>query len=255
MERFIKNLARGAGAILREGFRKKFNSTLKSKYHWDIVTEFDLATDKFIVDKLKKRFPTHDILSEEGGGQAKKKNFWLIDPMDGTHGFVRGLPQFSVSIGFVSSNAIKFGAVYDPIGDELFFAQDRRGAWLDGKKIYTSPREHLTHSIVSITMGSAKTTKRERKIIYDNLVVENGLWPARVESVALSGAYVAAGRYDIYITKNLSPWDYAAAALILKEAGAKVTDFKGKPYRWNSVEILAANPVLHKKVIEFTRKV
>lgn len=257
MERFIKNLARGAGAILREGFGKEFNAKQKSDYYWDIVTEHDLATDKFITDRLKKRYPSHDIVSEESGriGRKKnKKNFWLIDPLDATHAFSRGLAQFSVSIAFVSDNQIKSGAVYDPIADELFFAERGRGAKLNNKKIFAFRREDLNYSILSMTMGSAKTTKRERQIIFDN-AAKYGLWLSRMESVALTGSYVACGRYDTLISKNLASWDYAAAGLILTEAGAKVTDFKGRPYRWNTEEIVAANPVLHKKVIEFTRKI
>lgn len=254
MEKFIKNLARGAGKILREGFRKKFNAKQKSDHFWDVVTEYDLAAEKYITDKIKKRFSRHGILTEEGGYLQKKSSLWIIDPLDATHAFVRGLPQFSVSISFVKNQQIEFGVVYDPMDNELFFAQRKKSASRNGIKIVVSSRDDIIHSIISIIMGTAKTLQRERQIIYDN-VVKYDLWPSRMESAALTGAYTACGRYDIFISKNLDPWDYSAAGLILAEAGAKVTDFRGKPYHWNSQEIVAANPILHKKVIEFTRKI
>lgn len=250
METFIKNLAKGAGAILREGFRKETKTTQKSEYFWDIVTEYDLAAEKFIIEKIQKKRPHDGILTEENTNlsESKKKHFWVVDPLDGTHAFVKGLAQFSVSIAFISNKELKFGAVYDPVAQELFFAEKGRGAKLDGKKIKVSPREDLIFSMTALIMGSAKTSKRERKAFYD-VVLEHGFWLSRMESTALSGGYTAAGRYDIFASKNLAPWDYAAAGLILQEAGAKVTDFEGKPYRWNSSSIVAANPVLHKKLL------
>lgn len=249
MENFIKNLARGAGEILRNGFGKKLNISLKSEHSWDIVTQYDLAADNFVIEKIRRKYPNHGIFSEESGHLIKRKNFWLIDPLDGTHAFAKNLASFSVSIAYVSNNQIKLGAVYAPMTDEMFFAKKGHGAFLNNKKIAVGMTDNLDLATTALVTGSKRTTKKERAMIFKN-VVKYRLWLSRMESAALSAAYAAAGRYDIWISNNLDPWDYAAGALILKEAGAKITDFRGLPYRWNSESIVAANPKLHKLVIK-----
>ncbi len=257
MERFIKNLARGAGAILREGFRKKMQiSTKSSKYDW--VTEYDFKTQNFIVEKIQKKFPHHGLMGEENGLSVKAKNFWIIDPLDGTHAFVKGTPQFSTTFSFVRNNILEYGIVYDPIGDELFFAQRNHGATLNGQEISVSKVDELLFSnlaaYISLRLHDQGGEKL-RKQIYEKIVFKHHMWTDRTSSVALALAYTAAGRFDVVLSKGLNPWDISAGGLIMKEAGAKVTDFKGRPYKWNSEEIVAANPVLHKKVIGFTRKI
>lgn len=254
MEKFIKNLAKGAGAILREGFRKKLRLKFKQDF-WDVVTQYDLASEDFLVGKIKARYPNHGIISEEGGGGAmtKKKEFWLIDPLDGTRAFSRGLSHFCVSIAFVSRGELKYGAVYAPMDDELFFGQRHKGAFLNNKSISVTKTDSLKYATIALIMGTARTSYKENIFVYD-AVLKNKLWPSNVESAALSAVYPAAGRYDIYISKGLYPWDYSAAALILREAGAKVTDFEGRSYQWDSESIMAANPVLHKKIMATLHK-
>ncbi|HEV8601103.1 MAG TPA: inositol monophosphatase [Patescibacteria group bacterium] len=250
MENFIKNLAKGAGAILKNGYGKRLKISSKSAW-WDLVTQYDLLADEFVINKIKARFPSHGILSEESGLSATRKNFWVIDPLDGTYAFARNLGgQFAVSIAFVSANQIKLAAVYAPVLNEFFFAKLRQGAFLNGKKIsITNSRDNVELCSAAMVMGTMKTTRPERTMMYRN-VVKYRLWLSRMESIALSEAYAAAGRYDLVMSKNLNPWDYAAGALILAEAGARVTDFSGRPYRWNSGSIVAANPKLHKFVIK-----
>ncbi|MDP3741489.1 MAG: inositol monophosphatase family protein [bacterium] len=245
MEKFIKSLARGAGKILREGFRTKFKINHKSA-PWDVVTEFDLASEKFIMDKIRKKFPTHGIMSEESGLVIKAKNMWVIDPLDGTRGFSRGLPQYSVSIAFVENNTIKLGAIYDPSHDELFYAKNKKGAFLNNKRIKVHHALELDHTLASLHIAFHNPV---RSRVYKNAVEQN-IFPVNLTSIALSAAQVAAGRIETIISAGLNPWDYCAAAIILKEAGAKVTDLKGQPYRWDSKEMVAGNPVIHKKLIK-----
>lgn len=249
MERFIKNLARGAGRILRDGFRTEFEFKQKSA-SYDLVTEFDLAAERFIIDKIQKKYPRHGIIGEESGHVKKRKNFWLIDPLDGTHSFCRGLPHFCTSIAYVHNNKLKVGAVYAPVMDELYLGQAGKGASLNGKKISVSKTAELKYSIISPILGTARTTLAERALIYNKIVVKNWLWMEKIGSAALTLAYTAAGRYDIVLCRHLSPWDYAAGALILEEAGGKVTDLKGAKYRWDGEDILGANPKLHAELLD-----
>lgn len=250
MERFIKNLSRGAGAILREGFRKKFKISYKTSI-WDVVTEYDLASEKMIMQKIKKRFPDHGIISEENGQYFhKRKNLWVIDPLDGTHAFSRGLAQFSVSVAFVHNSQIKFGAVYDPIRDELFFAHAKGGATLNGRKISVSPEKELRFATLAMILGTGESTIREKKFFYNDFIVKYSLWNSKLESAALTLAYVACGRYDMVVLKHLSPWDNAAGGFIISEAGGKVTDDQGRPHKWNFTDIAAASPGLHKQMIK-----
>lgn len=253
MDKFIKNLAKGAGAILREGFKKEYTFRLKSEHRWNIVTNYDLAADKYIIEKIQKRYPNHGILTEESGHVSRKRNFWIVDPLDGTHAFCKGWDQFCTSISFVSNNALKLGAVYDPIRDELFFAGKGKGAFLNGRRIIVSNTSQIEFCTTAIILGSGSTTFKERKVIYNN-AIRHAVWFAKLDSAALTGTYVARGIFDIYITKNLSPWDYSACGLIMAEAGAKVTDFQGRPYRWDKNQIVAANPLLHKQALSLVKE-
>jgi len=253
MESFIKNLAYGAGKILRDGFRKKMKIARKSGPH-DIVTKYDFASERYIIGKIKGRFPGHGIISEESNPEIDNgKDTWIIDPLDGTNAFARGVAQFSVSIAYVHSQQLSLGVVYDPIADELFFAQAGHGAFLNNKKIRVSDRKELRGSLAIYSYNVNDTPLAT--ILKDTKAISKaGLLPWCLCSSALDGAYVASGRADLNIDRDAHPWDYAAGALIMKEAGAKVTQADGKPYRWDSRSLLAANPVLHKKIINTLNK-
>lgn len=248
MEKFIKNLARGSGAILREGFKKKFKSRLKSNRRWDVVTNFDLAVDKFIIKRIQKKYPNHGIITEESGQIKKSKNFWILDPIDGTYAFVKGLDQFCISLAFVSNDILKFGVIYDPVRDELFFAQKNGGAYLNGRQISVARTRDMEFCHASIILGSGATAKKDYKVIFNN-AAKYPVWFAKLESAALNAAYLAKGIYDVLLVKNLSCWDISAGALLMRESGAKVTNWDGKAYRWDSRGLLAANPILHKKAL------
>ena len=248
MEQFIKNLARGAGAILREGFRKELEINHKTA-HWDVVTQYDLASDKYIQDRIKKKFPSHSILSEETGRAGKSDNIWVIDPLDGTRNFSRGMPFFCVSISFVKKNHVVYGVIYDPIHDELFFAERGRGATLNGKPIFVSQSNMLNSAMACVLWHSNVVSEQLIKKL-QKLSRENEFWNTVMASAALSLAQVACGRLDLFVSKGAYPWDYSAAACIAREAGAKISDFKDKPYKWNLNEIVVANPKLHKLLIK-----
>ena len=248
MEQFIKKLARGAGAILRDGFRHDIEINHKTG-HWDVVTQYDLASDKYIQTHIKKKFPKHSILSEETGREGKNDHLWVIDPLDGTRNFSRGIPFFCVSIAFVRKNKILYGAIYDPVHDELFFAKDGKGAILNGKSISVSTPEILDSAMASVlwhaNIVGPKIVSKLQKFARDNQ-----FWQTNLASAALSIAYVACGRVDLHVSKGAFPWDYAGATFIVKQAGGRVSDFQGRPYQWNSDGVIAANPKIHKLILK-----
>ncbi len=237
---------------MREGFGTEFKVNHKLGY-WDLVTEYDLASEKFIIDRIRRRFPGHGVLSEEMGQIGSRKNIWVIDPLDGTIPFSRGYAQFGVSIGFASNNIIKHGVVYDPVLDELFYAQKGKGAYLNGKRIRIFEPEALHFANAYFVLGTGMASDHQRRYFYNKLVIPYQLWRAGVLAATLSLAHTAAGRLDLAIS-YLPPWDNCAGALLLKEAGAKVTDFKGRPYRWDGEELVAASPKIHGEIIKVLMK-
>lgn len=249
MEKFIKNLARDAGKILRDGFRTELKISYKVA-SWDIVTQYDTKSEKYIIGRILSKYPRHGIMGEESGHIIKKNSFWVIDPLDGTRAFSRGMPQFSVSIAFVHNNQIKLGAVYDPMRDEMFFAEDKKGAFLNDQKITVSQAPDFRFAAAAMIMGTHKSTIKDKKFLYNDFVIKYSLWNSKLESAALMAAYTAAGRYDLAVMLHLSPWDYDAGALLLKESGAKVTDLKGKSFRWDFENLLAANPKMHRQALK-----
>lgn len=248
METFIKNLAKSTGRILKDGFGKKLKISSKSA-HFDLVTQYDLLADRHVINTIRNKYPNHGIMTEESGHIIKKPDFWIVDPLDGTTGFVNNVPSFCVSIAFVSRNKIKLAAIFAPISGELFFAQAGKRAFLNNSKISVSDRSEMKFAGGYTWMATNTTSKAEKMAMYKN-IIENELRPMSSHSAALSLCFVACGRFDFVSTKGLFPWDWAAGSLIMKEAGAKVTDFQNRPYRWDSTSVLAANPVLHRKIIQ-----
>lgn len=249
METFIKNLARGAGKILREGLKRKKQIIKKSEVSYDIVTEYDLRVERFICDRIRKKFSNHTFLGEELSARAKpSKNFWIIDPIDGTSAFARGLPEFSISIAYVSDDVIQEGVVYNPVLDYLFYARTGKGATLNNYRIHPSARIELAGALVAYSWNDKVVSPQNASSVL-KILLQNNILPAVLCSTALHGAYTASGAVDAMIDLKANPWDYAGGAIIMQEAGAKVTQIDGKPYRWDSDTLVAANPVLHKKII------
>lgn len=245
MDKFIQNLARGAGKILRDGYKKKYKVNTKTG-PGDLVTEYDYKSEKFIIAEIKKKFPDHGIMSEESGVSGNRKDFWMIDPLDGTRGFVKKLHQFAVPIAFVSGDEVQMAAVYIPINDELFFAAKGKGAFLNNKRIRCSNVSELYAAVASpLFLKSNQIAKK----VY-NFILDNDMSVFVPMSAALNIVYFAAGRIDLMFAHGSFPWDYAIGGLIAAESGARVTEIDGQAFRWDSKSILVANPKLHKQVLQ-----
>jgi myo-inositol-1(or 4)-monophosphatase len=224
--------------------------TIEYKGDVDLVTEADRASEKMIVERLRSRWPEHGIVGEEGARSAPGADYrWYVDPLDGTTNFAHGYPVFCVSIGLVRKDEqLEVGVLYDPTRDEMFSAQRGQGATLNGKAIHVSQTKKLAESILGTGFPSHKRHKNPNIHFYHQITLRShGL--RRAGSAALDLANVACGRYDGFWEFNLNPWDTAAGALLVQEAGGRVTRFDGSPFLLDSREVLATNGLIHQELI------
>ena len=242
--RYAQDTARDAGAILRERFGQPH--VIRFKGAIDLVTEADRAAEDLIASRLREACPDHELLCEEGSlGASLPSTFrWVVDPLDGTTNFAHGLPTFAVSIALEEAGVPAIGVVYDPMRDEMFVAQRGRGATLNGIPIRTSNTETLISSIL-VTGFSYDFARRTHQadIWRDFLTQVQAI--RQTGSAALNLCYIAAGRLDGYWERGIQPWDVAAGALLVTEAGGTVTDMQGGPFRSDAREIVASNGRLH----------
>jgi len=224
----IKAAEKASRALIRDfGEIEKLQVSIKGPT--DFVSNADLKAEKIIIEELKKARPNYSIISEEDGSESNKdkKNTWVIDPIDGTTNFLHGVPHFAISIALKSENEIVSGLIYDPIKDEMFFAEKDKGAFFNNQRIRVSKKKEI-NSCLFATGGKSKN--------------EIDLPIRRSGSAALDMAYVAAGRYDGYFQNDLNLWDIAAGIIILKEAGGMINEIdlsqnKNIPIRASSMAI------------------
>jgi myo-inositol-1(or 4)-monophosphatase len=246
----IESLARSAGAILGERYSKEHDITYKGVI--DLVTEADHASEAYLLAEINKRFPGGHILAEESG-EIKGENggIWYIDPLDGTVNFAHHVPIFAVSIAYASGGTLTFGAVYDPLRDEMFSAERGKGAYLNGIRIYASKTTELQKSLL-VTGFPYDTwnTKQDNFKNFEKLAkMTQGV--RRLGSAALDGCYVAAGRVDGFWELSLKPWDVAAAGLISEEAGARVTSIDGgSDYMSPPQSVIMAAPGIYDQLLD-----
>jgi myo-inositol-1(or 4)-monophosphatase len=230
---FAIDLSRGAGAILTRSYERIERIDYKSKR--DVVTDADYASERLVIDAIKARYPGDAILAEESGEHAgviredgsKNGRTWVIDPLDGTVNYANGIPYYCVSIGLVVNDVPTIGVIFDPARDDLYAAAVDGPATLGGEPIRTSDKETLSDYVVSLAVIGRGGLARERKIAPLIRIHR------RMGSAALSLVYVANGRFDAFVQNGgLSPWDVAAAGLIVERSGATVTDLSGGPW-WN----------------------
>lgn len=239
----MAEIAREAGALLREYFEQ----TVKIEYKGDadLVTIADRKSETLIRERIRDRWPTHDILGEEGGLVDTGSEYrWYVDPLDGTTNFAHGFPVFCVSMGLEHKGERIAGVVYDPTRDELFAAEQGSGAYLNQQPIHVSKIANLSESLLATGFPSHKRHKNPNIFFYHQITLRShGV--RRAGSAALDLCCVACGRFDGFWEFNLNPWDTAAGVLIVQEAGGKVTDFKGGRFQLNSRETLASNVLIH----------
>jgi len=247
---YVENLARQAGAILREGYNKEHQVNYKGVI--DLVTEVDHQSEAFLLGEVQRDFPSHHIFSEESGIiQGNEDHVWYIDPLDGTVNYAHHVPIFSVSIAYASRGTLSLGAVYDPLRDEMFSAGRGKGAHLNGKPLRASAAAELQKSL--LVTGFPYDTWNTPQDNFGNFARFAKLTQGvrRLGSAALDLAYVGAGRLDGFWELSLKPWDVAAGGLICEEAGARVTNIKGgDDYLSSPQSILATAPGIHARMLD-----
>lgn len=250
LSEFIKKTIIDSGQILKEGFGKNFKIDNKVGNN-NLVTEYDFKSEKFIINQIQYYFPDHSIISEEEGNITGKSNYtWIIDPLDGTVNFANNIPIFSISIALLEKNKIIFGAIYNPILDEYFFAEKGKGAYLNDKRIKVSEQNDLLSSLI-VTGFPYDIDKNSDEIFKPFLnLVSKGVPVRRLGSAALDLAYVACGRFDAFWEADLKSWDVAAGILIVNEANGKVTNYSGKDSFPDDKQIIATNSHLHEELIK-----
>ncbi|NPV85769.1 MAG: inositol monophosphatase [Anaerolineae bacterium] len=238
-------LARRAGEILRAHFGKEIE--IRHKGPVDLVTEADHRSEEFLIAAIQERYPQHKIITEESGLlEGNPQHCWYIDPLDGTMNYAHGVPLFAVSLAYVEQDCPKLGVVYDPIHNECFSAERGKGAYLNQQRIHVSTVSKLESSLLVTGFLHSYRAKQIANLEYFRrfLLVAQGI--RRFGSAALDLCYVAAGRLDGYWEIGIAPWDIAAGALIVEEAGGRVTNINGDTnYFRPPFDLLAANPNLH----------
>lgn len=250
MEQFIKIIIKKAGAEIKKRFGEIGVKSTKAHVH-DTLTEADLASNRVLVEGIQKRYPSHGIISEETGEYQKDAEYvWIIDPLDGTNNFARGIPLFGVMAAVAREGRVGYGAIYDPIHDQLLFAKRGKGAFLNNKRIHCSKIKIWSESngFTSCWM-KPKTMRVNRRLLESNEKNQFSLYRA-LWSIAIESMYVASGRCDWLIGMYGGVWDYAAPPFIMQEAGCIVTDFHGKPWRLGQKDLIAATPALHTTILE-----
>ena len=243
----MQAMAREAGALLMDYFHQHVKIEYKGDV--DLVTVADRKSEALILERIRKQFPTHDVMGEEGTRIETGSDYkWYVDPLDGTTNFAHGYPVFCVSLAVEHRGQRIAGVVYDPTRNEMFAAELGIGARLNDTAIHVSATPTLGESLIATGFPSQKRHKNPNIYFYHQLTLRtHGV--RRAGSAALDLCNVASGRFDGFWEFNLNPWDTAAGVLIVEEAGGKVTDLSGGEFQIASRETLASNGLVHAALV------
>jgi myo-inositol-1(or 4)-monophosphatase len=246
--------ARRAGAIINRAARDIDVLSVTRKRHNDFVTEVDKAAEQAIIEILHRAYPDHAILAEESGATAgtagESEYTWIIDPLDGTTNFIHGFPQYAVSIGLRHKGVLVQGVVYDPTNNELFTASRGQGAFLNERRIRVSKRIRLNEALIGTGFPFRDFEGLDEYLSMFRELTARTAGLRRAGAAALDIAYVAAGRLDGFWEMGLSPWDMAAGALMVQEAGGLVGDFRGDSGYLESGRMVCGAPKIFAQLVQ-----
>jgi len=230
----IKASEKASKSLIRD-FGEVENLQVSTKGPLDFVTNTDIKVEKILIEELTKSKKNFTILSEESGFIKNKdnENIWIIDPIDGTSNFLHGIPHFAISIALQSNNEIVSGLIFDPIKNEMFYAEKNNGSYLNNKRIRVSKKQDINKCLFATNGEKFKNVKLHNR---------------KSGSAALDMAYLAAGRYDGYFQENLNLWDIAAGLILVKEAGGILNEIDLS--RNENLEIVASSPNINEKMLE-----
>lgn len=250
----IKAARKAARGLARDfGEVEKLQVSLKGPANF--VSAADRKAEEVLKEELLTARPGYSFLGEESGKieGPDKTHTWIVDPLDGTTNFLHGIPHFAISIGLEREGVLIAGLVYNPINDELFIAERGKGAFLNDHRLRVAGRTKMSESVVACGLphhgrGGLEEFRREFAVVQEQVA---GL--RRFGAAALDLAYIAAGRFDIYWERNLSPWDMAAGTLIVREAGGFVTDLDNGDAMFTKRNICAGNATLHADLLKLLK--
>lgn len=243
--------ARNAGNIIIRSLQRLDTVKISEKRPNDFVTEVDKKVEQEIINMVRKAYPTHGFIGEEGGEQLGEEYTWVIDPIDGTRNFIHGFPHFAVSIAVMKKNTIEYGVIYDPTRQELFVAARGKGATLNERRIRVAQRKQLSDCLLGTGFAYRHINKEDSvpgRILTSMLPVCGDV--RRAGAATLDLAYVACGRLDGFWEFGLHLWDIAAGILLVKEAGGFVCDPRGGEDYLKTGNVVATNPVLIRQFLK-----
>lgn len=246
---FAEKLAIKAGKILARGFTQSFRVSFKGRI--DPVTEYDLKSEKCIAEQIARTYPEHAILTEEGSAVGVQSAYrWVVDPLDGTVNYSHGFPFYCVSIGLEYNGEPILGVVYDPERRELFTAASGQGAFLNGKRIHVSSQRNLERALLATGFAYDIATARRNNLGLFSRMAKIAQGIRRPGSAAMDLCWLAIGRIDGFWELDLKPWDTAAATVIVREAGGKISRLNGQKFSITDRDLLASNGCLHRPMKE-----
>jgi len=252
---FAIQVARDAGNLL---VQRLGAAQITNKGDIDLVTEADIAAEELIIDRIRSHYPLHGILAEESGetiqeGSSRSEWKWIIDPLDGTTNYAHGYPCFCVSIGVEHAGALEIGVVYDPMRNEMFAAERGQGATLNERRIRVSDVEELNRAMMCTGFPYDVRTRADFARDFTNFTL-HAQAVRRDGSAALDLAYVACGRFDGFWEDGLNTWDIAAGALLVSEAGGRITNFENEPLDIYTKKVVASNGRVHDAMLRLLRR-
>jgi myo-inositol-1(or 4)-monophosphatase len=240
--------ARAAGNVIIRHIDRVQDLPVSEKSRNDFVTEVDRQAETVIIDTLLKTFPGHAILAEESGKQGNNEYLWIIDPLDGTTNFLHGFPQFAVSIALQYKGRLHQAIVYDPLRQELFTSSRGDGAYLNDRRIRVSKRTHLDGALLGTGFPFGDSADIDRFLDTCRLLLPETAGIRRAGAATLDLAYVACGRLDGFWEFGLQPWDIAAGALLIEEAGGMISNIKSDSLDLQDGDVVAGNPKIYNPI-------
>ena len=244
----IDSLARKAGDTLMKQFRQDWALLKERSTAKEAATKYDKEVDRLIIEEIKRHYPHHSLLTEESGFLQDAPDWlWIVDSLDGTGDFANFNPFFSVCLAFMHQGELLLGAIYAPAIDEFYFAEKGKGAYLNGVKIQVSDISNLSQSYIFYCEGGERNRERTGELLYK--VYPRVTDIRKLGSAGLETAWVAAGKGEAYFSTSIEPWDVAPGVLLVQEAGGKVSDFQGNPWKPQTSDLLFSNKKLHEKIL------
>ena len=255
MLNFAIQVARDAGNLL---VQRLGSAQISNKGDIDLVTEADIAAEELIIDRIRSHYPLHGILAEESGeavqqGTSRSEWKWIIDPLDGTTNYAHGYPCFCVSIAVEHAGTLEIGVVYDPMRDEMFAAERGQGATLNERRIRVSSVEALNSAMMCTGFPYDVRTRPDFARDFTNFTL-HAQAVRRDGSAALDLAYIACGRFDGFWEDGLNPWDIAAGAILISEAGGRITNYENEPLDIYTKKVVASNGRVHNSMLDLLRR-